>query len=134
MIMIRLCLRKSEILFLASVTVVLFLILGGWAREYSCINTVSQVNRELQAAGFNKTCPILQVTSAADCNARRQHDLVNSAQDFLDGQLDACSNYIKDTAVPFNDEEKDHPLAFSILAHKDASQFAKYNNRSVNLI
>ena len=123
--MIRLCLRKSEILVAASVTVVLLLILGGRAREYSCINTVSQVNRELTAAGLNRTCPILQVTSAADCNAKRQYDLVTSSQDFLDGQLGACSNYIKDTAVSFHDEEKDHPLAFSILAHKDPAQFAK---------
>ena len=122
----RLCLkRKSEILIVASVTVILLLMLGRWAREYSCITTVTQVNTELRAAGYNISCPILQVTSAAECNIRRQNDLVTSSQDFLDGQLEACSNYIKDTAVPFHEKEKDHPLAFSILAHKDPHQFAK---------
>ena len=125
--MTRLCrkLRKSEILLAVSVLVIVLLILCSRAREHSCINTVDQVNRELLAAGFNKSCPILQVTSAADCNIRRQFDIVTSSQDYLDGQLDACSNYIKDTSVPFQKEEKEHPLSFSILAHKDPSQFAK---------
>ena len=122
----RLCLkRRSEILIVASVTVILLLMLGRWAREYSCITTVTQVNTELRAAGYNISCPILQVSSAAECNTRRQNDLVTSSQDFLDGRLEACSNYIKDTEVNFHEEEKDHPLAFSILAHKDSHQFAK---------
>ena len=125
--MTRLCLRlrKSEILLAACVIVIILLILVTRAREYSCINTVNQVNRELQAAGINKSCPILQVTSSAECNTMRHLDLVTSSQDYLDGQLDACSNYIKDTSVPFQEEEKEHPLSFSILAHKDPSQFAK---------
>ena len=118
-------LRKSEILLAVSVSVIVLLILCSRAREYSCINTIDQVNRELLAAGFNKSCPILQVTSAADCNIRRQFDIMTSSQDYLEGQLDACSNYIKDTSVPFQEEEKEHPLSFSILAHKDPSQFAK---------
>ena len=125
--MTRLCLklRRSEILLAASVLVIVLLILCSRDREYSCINTVNQVNRELLAAGFNNSCPILQVTSSADCNIRRQFDIVTSSQDYLDGQLDACSNYIKDTSVPFQEEEKEHPLSLSILAHKDSSQFAK---------
>ena len=124
--MMKLCLkRRSEILIVTSVTVILLLMLGRWAREYSCITTVTQVNTELRATGYNISCPILQVSSAAECNTRRQNDLVTSSQDFLDGRLEACSNYIKDTAVTFHEEEKDHPLAFSILAHKDPHQFAK---------
>ena len=122
----KLCLkRRSEILIVTSVTVILLLMLGRWAREYSCITTVTQVNTELRAAGYNISCPILQVSSAAECNTRRQNDLVTSSQDFLDGRLGACSNYIKDTEVTFHEEEKDHQLAFSILAHKDPHQFAK---------
>ena len=123
----RLCLkRRSEILRVASVSVILLLMLGRWTSENYCINTVTQVNSELRAAGYNTSCPILKVTSAAECNTRRQNDIVTSSQDFLDGRLEACSNYIKDTTVPFHEEEKDHPLAFSILAHKDPYQFAKY--------
>lgn len=119
--------RKREVPFCLSCLAVLgtVLLVMARARQSSCISAVTTINRELQNAGFNKSCPILQVTSAKECSTKQQYDRVISSEDFLDGQLAVCSNYIKDTWVPYKDEEKEHPLAFSILAHKDPAQFAK---------
>eukprot|EP00092_Neocalanus_flemingeri_P004033 GFUD01004341.1.p1 GENE.GFUD01004341.1~~GFUD01004341.1.p1 ORF type:complete len:406 (-),score=130.77 GFUD01004341.1:4-1221(-) len=94
--------------------------------KQECFATVTAVNDDLEKKGLHTMCKKQQVKSAEECNVFQEDSKLKSRDEYLDLQLDDCARYIEDTKVEYNEvKEKETPLAFSIMAHKDANQLSK---------
>ena len=101
-------------------------------KENVCLNSVKKVNSFLNRNGFSKltdSCQKLSVQSKEECNEYDQK-MSNKFTDInLERELDNCETYINNTKVNFHLEEKETPLAFSILTHKDAVQLSRFESK-----
>ena len=97
-------------------------------KQSDYINSVEKVNDILQRRGsthWADRCAKLKVKTKEECN---EYDMAMSARHtdvHLSRQLEDCSAYITHTRVSFHPGEKKTPLAFSILAHRDAVQLSR---------
>ena len=115
--------RKKELsAFLLIFTVFLVCL---YKAKFSCVQTITEVNEKFKRLGFNGSCAKLTLGSAHDCDDYEKRTRKLQSEEFLDHQLDSCQSYIEQTKVNFHEEEKQYPLAFSILAHKDPVHFSK---------
>ena len=66
------------------------------------------------------------VRSEEECDVFQENSRVFSSEEYLDNQLSDCKKYIQASKVPWHEKyEREMPLAFSVIAHRDASQLAK---------
>lgn len=103
----------------------LIMTLVSYRSKHECINTVIAVNEDLDKKGRHTMCQKQQLKSADECNSFQEDSKLKSKDEYLDLQLNDCAGYIEDTKVDSEDIEKETPLAFSLLAHKDANQLSK---------
>ena len=123
----RMMWRKRKIILTVLVMILTLTILS-YRSKHQCINSVKNVNKVLTKKGVKKMCEKQQVKSADECIAFEEASKLKSKNEYLDLQLNDCPKYIKDTKVDYSEsevEEKETPLAFSLLAHKDANQLSK---------
>ena len=110
--------RKKEIfLFVLIVSIVLCVEIF----FNSCLGVVEEVNSELLRLGLNKTCAKLKIHSQQDCD---EFESRNRNQDF-ETDFQNCEMFIEKTKVNYHEEEKQYPMAFSILAHRDLVHLTK---------
>ena len=94
-------------------------------KQNKCIDSVRKVNNILDKSDFARTCDKLKLKSSSECNEYDNEMLQRHSHSYLERQLEDCPSYINNTKVHFHPEEKNYPLSFSILAHKDAVQFSR---------
>ena len=87
----------------------------------SCLGVVEEVNSELLRLGLNKTCAKLRIQSQEDCD---EFESRNRNQDF-ESDFQNCEMFIEKSKVNYHEEEKQYPMAFSILAHRDLVHLTK---------
>jgi len=88
----------------------------------SCWNSVLQVRHHLGSS----PCSALRVTSSEQCRAYKAAVASRSTDAHLFTELDECSAYLNSNTEPeWSEEEKNLPLAFAILDHRDGAQLAK---------
>jgi len=113
-------------LILLLLAMLLTMALVSYKAKHKCIRDVNSVNEEFEKFGLDKKCEKLQLNSAEECNAFEENSKMTSSEEYLDLQLDDCAQYIENTKVKHTSiNEKDLPLAFSLIAHRDASQLSK---------
>merc|ERR1719233_1236269 len=94
--------------------------------KHHCINTVNTVNDVLNKKGLKRMCDKQKVKTADECMLFEEEAKFKSTDEHLHLQLNDCHRYVEDMKVDFSEaKEKETPLAFSILAHKDAIQLSK---------
>ena len=116
---------RKVILFSSISFLIMTITILVWRKQYQCIDSVRKVNNLLEKNGFRKTCDKLKLKSLSDCNKYDKEMLKRHSSSNLKRELDHCPSYINNTKVSFHPEEKNYPLSFSILAHKDAVQFSR---------
>lgn len=94
-------------------------------KQHKCIDSVRKVNNILEKGGFARTCDKLKLKSVSECNKYDDEMVKRHSHSYLESQLEDCPSYINNTKVHFHPEEKNYPLSFSILAHKDPVQFSR---------
>ena len=91
-------------------------------KENVCINSVRRVKSFLKR---NISCPKLKVQSREECNEYDDKMFNKVTDSNLELELENCQAYINSTKVNYHLEEEKTPLAFSILAHRDAVQLSR---------
>ena len=119
--------RKYRKVGLISSIILLFMTIFIFIRrkQNKCIDSVGKVNNILEKSGFDRTCDKLKLKSSSECNDYDNEMLKRHSDSNLERELEHCPSYINNTKVHFHPEEKNYPLSFSILAHKDAVQFSR---------
>lgn len=121
----RKMLRKSKIVMTVLVMMLVLTILSYRAKHH-CINTVITVNDVLGKKGLKRMCEKQKLKTADECVLFEEDAKMKSKDEYLDLQLNDCHKYVEDIKVDISEaKEKETPLAFSILAHKDAIQLSK---------
>ena len=121
----KIVIRKHRLVLTLSVIMLTVMILR-YRSNNDCITTVRAVNDDLDKQGLHTMCKKQQVKTAEECNSFQEDSKIKSKDEHLDLQLDDCFGYIEDTKVEYNKIiERETPLAFSIMSHKDANQLSK---------